>query len=1283
MVENKSALLTLGAIGVAGTYFYMHPFTMFCLGCEKRGFFYKCAEGTGYDSVTCDVMKYGAKSVAAIEGVANVAAEYTRELVVFGSRLPQLLRKILSIILKELKNAYQKVKEKIEFALEHSVEFMKKAIKEAKQTAQYTLHFIVKNIIDPFVQSIMSYIVDPLQQILSKISQFMVEVKRSIDGVFSKAFNSLKGTWLDVEDFMTQVTNTVDSTLDEMSRVFVAMMTRVENTINDTTRQSAKALETGINGFTGVAENQINNSIGFFINSADSVLDGLEATINGSANVVAGMMNGIIMSINQGVIKPINYTIPTISASLNVCADVCNDIAQGVGDLKDRRFKMSVFGESIDMGKPFNFISAPNSIPGVDIGTVPTLGNIHIQGVDLPDLHFERRNVNTGVGGYSSAPVSSTQQVASLSNTNKMQNNVGGFFAKKMAKNAQRKAVSFVDEAIETRVITQHIPDDVIPTKADIASSLIKAVVPDNISSVPAPTASNRATKKFMYTEAFDKGGNKLPLAKLQTLTDYDRVIEPIYENSKQPLLGVLTAYEYPKEWYGRYIGWFGSNTHDNSYDIDRVWGYRHNTGATLIKGFFVPPKQGVYTFRLRSNTAAMLVFGTSEVVIHKSRTIREQSGSMHLSRGKPYWFRLMIGQRQKNTPRKWCQFSWKDPANVEYTSLNDSFLPPKSWKKVKEQLELSDHMQTQTTTGASRWFRRPHVAHKEKTTVGFMNDIKKATNTVADGTVDAAHAVADGTIDAANFVADGTVHATNQLATTTSSVYKEAVAETGDWVAGTATAVGDFSVNTYTDGFNTVVKPIGNAGKVGIAAIGNYGAVGVTFAKDLRVDDLRYAGKMAWKGTTTAYDVLPSNLQNLLERIAYAVQTNAVDQFGNMIHTVDDIGGGTMKAMLDIGDAFVWFGEAVEQAANDTYHALKSVFGANSFSFESGVTKKPYIPPNIVVPVPHAPPATPTEYTVPSLASLHNHNSGNVIKNSISGVKIPKVSIPTTNITITKSQHAQDQPEESEVMHVDASIEPKTTTPRQESTSSTALVAPSASADLMAVSVHRSKSGGNNIFTEFRETMQDISKQFVSILQPLQRSFVVLLSYMDLMLASWIHLFTHIVNWKNIQKMLMESWRYTKKGYFELEEFMIENVVEPLVDVLLFTKDFVLTYGAMILDETYALLRGAYHETLEYLRIIGRNILYVMKEGAMYTFGTAQYGFSRLTAPVPGNLTSKLYVAIAFLLLVFVGSYLSFGMRHGVNILQIVLSPLLWVDELFDKLFFGRFLNTKNKGIP
>ncbi|KAG5183878.1 hypothetical protein JKP88DRAFT_268649 [Tribonema minus] len=297
------------------------PVTLPCVNCDTGGMFYKCMDGRGAGSVTCEAYRAGNAAIASARKGALTAGEYARELTVFTTKLPEYPSKFAALIISKLMTAAAEV-----YARMISVSAYLKAkvaeIAKATLTPMYDMWAAFHDAaIKPLIAGMIKYVLQPVTKAMDAIVAFVHLVMKEVDVVLDGGGEIVRKAYDAVYQASGTLSKTIESMLVKIADLIEKLVAGVRGAVNT-------ALDTVVSGVE-TSVNQIGKGV-------EKALDGVESGINAA---VSGTVGSATAAVNTST-KALDVVVSSTGDKLNTAftkvtggvQDSVNAVAGGVQD---------------------------------------------------------------------------------------------------------------------------------------------------------------------------------------------------------------------------------------------------------------------------------------------------------------------------------------------------------------------------------------------------------------------------------------------------------------------------------------------------------------------------------------------------------------------------------------------------------------------------------------------------------------------------------------------------------------------------------------------------------------------------------------------------------------------------------------------------------------------------------------------------------------------------------------------------------------------------------------
>ena len=367
--ENRKSVIALSAIGAVSVYLHINPITIACIGCDNRGFLYKCMAHTGAGSFTCDALKYGEK---AIGGIISVS-EYAAELAMFSSKIPQYLRKLASVILVQVKRLYIDLKKRTLEVYALVSKFTAKAYESVKKTANMTWNFLRENVIQPAIKVITNYIIEPIKMLVGKILQYIGIIKAAISNGLQKASDTVQKSWGELSDVFDTISESMHKALVSAIGFMGDMAQVIESGINKSLAEVTTGLQKGMDDAIQGVEGSVNTVGASTIGTTNDILQFAESALQNVVQIGQDAVSGLTGFINNPLIDGMNDMTKGLQSVFDGMQSAVTAVSKGLNSARDLDISFKLMNENVDLGKPLAFLPKLKGVGTVNIPSIPNV----------------------------------------------------------------------------------------------------------------------------------------------------------------------------------------------------------------------------------------------------------------------------------------------------------------------------------------------------------------------------------------------------------------------------------------------------------------------------------------------------------------------------------------------------------------------------------------------------------------------------------------------------------------------------------------------------------------------------------------------------------------------------------------------------------------------------------------------------------------------------------------------------------------------------------------------
>jgi hypothetical protein len=281
-VRTRDAVALAALVG-ALVYLALHPVSLPCVGCDTGGTFYRCMEGTGAGSRTCEL--YRDMSSAAVK---LKTTEYAKELSLLSTNLPRYLSDMAAAVRAKTLLVLAAVRERLSGVWAHVSASLKSLLQKAELMAGATWDAVYDAVIRPLVQGVVKYIIEPVTSLIDNVVAFVKRVLGEIERVLGSAGEALGDAYDAAYGASAKMSETVEGVLSGAAVMIEKLVDGIRNGTN-----------AALSGVVGGVEDAV-NAVGRVANSAvDGVEGAINATLRGTVDGANGAVNGVIDELNK------------------------------------------------------------------------------------------------------------------------------------------------------------------------------------------------------------------------------------------------------------------------------------------------------------------------------------------------------------------------------------------------------------------------------------------------------------------------------------------------------------------------------------------------------------------------------------------------------------------------------------------------------------------------------------------------------------------------------------------------------------------------------------------------------------------------------------------------------------------------------------------------------------------------------------------------------------------------------------------------------------------------
>ena len=355
MTDQKK---TLGyAVGASILlYAFIYRIKIPCFGCQKEGWWFRCMEGTGEGTQSCEAYKVAESRIDLAQDIMGKAGTFLENSWDFASAgLPS----IISDFIDTLKDQILGLKDRMSKQVGLIVTFLKDKInlfiQKAKDIAVSSYDRYLKKVVDSMVSFVLNNLVAPIYNIINKIIEFRALVWNKLTEAVQKFADLNIGSFV---GNVVDVFKSIPQAIEGLKIKVVDMVNGVKDTV-------VGKLNQGINGSAELVERMVDK----VSDLSDDIVDGAEGIVNQVINKINQSMNGVegaVDNITGGIETAVNNTVKPI-------------INKAGGAINSAR-NVKILG-----GRPLSFLPSISTFGGLNI---PNLNIPDIQDLDFPEIDF-------------------------------------------------------------------------------------------------------------------------------------------------------------------------------------------------------------------------------------------------------------------------------------------------------------------------------------------------------------------------------------------------------------------------------------------------------------------------------------------------------------------------------------------------------------------------------------------------------------------------------------------------------------------------------------------------------------------------------------------------------------------------------------------------------------------------------------------------------------------------------------------------------------------------------
>lgn len=371
-VMNTSLIIRIVTVfAVIGSVLY-YKIPLPCHGCDKGSVWYRCVNGTGDSTKSCETFKATERRAAAagklFSSLTEQASAFIDKMWEFDiSDLPEMIGDFINVIKESLMQLKSKVSEKIQLVIAFLKDKAAEVFGRIKGAATDVYDNHIRKIIDPMVAFVMNSIVSPFVNIINKIIEFRNLVWNTLKTAYERIANIGIGDFVgDVVDIAKKIPEGIENLKELIVELINNMKGKLFNVVNG----AVSGTVSGVNRSVNVMSDSLEKSI-------KGIVTGINNTMNVAESGVGGIVTGVNASMNK-VEDVVNDVSNGVESSVNKIVTSVNSVGSKISQIKNKEIKIARWGV-----KPFSFLG---SIPSVRSLKIPTLNINDIKKPNFPDV---------------------------------------------------------------------------------------------------------------------------------------------------------------------------------------------------------------------------------------------------------------------------------------------------------------------------------------------------------------------------------------------------------------------------------------------------------------------------------------------------------------------------------------------------------------------------------------------------------------------------------------------------------------------------------------------------------------------------------------------------------------------------------------------------------------------------------------------------------------------------------------------------------------------------------
>jgi len=277
-----------------------------CYACDSGSFWYRCIEGTGKNTQSCEAFKAAESRVDFASDIFSKAGTFLENAFDFTTvGLPDIITEFIATLKDQILGLKDRMSEKISQIINFLKEKIGLFLSKVKEIAVSSYDRYLKKVIDAMVSFTVNKLITPIVNIIKKIIEFR-------DLVFEKLAEAIQ-RFADINIFgfvgeVVDVFKSIPTAISGLKDKVVDMINGVKNTVveklNDGINNSAELVEDVVGRVSDLSDNIVDGSE----NIVNKVIDKINDAMNGVEGAVDGITGGIETAVNSTVKPVVNGT---------------------------------------------------------------------------------------------------------------------------------------------------------------------------------------------------------------------------------------------------------------------------------------------------------------------------------------------------------------------------------------------------------------------------------------------------------------------------------------------------------------------------------------------------------------------------------------------------------------------------------------------------------------------------------------------------------------------------------------------------------------------------------------------------------------------------------------------------------------------------------------------------------------------------------------------------------------------------------------------------------------